>query len=70
MVGLDVGVNHILDLEALCVRELGIGLNILCLWVHDRGPGFARSTEHVSGTAGVVIKKLLEDHRGHPRLNL
>lgn len=70
VVGLDVGVNDILDLHALRLGELGIGLNVSLLWVHDRSPGFARSTEDVSGTAGVVIKKLLEDHRGHPRSNL
>jgi hypothetical protein len=32
------------------------------LRVHDRGPPFARSTEDVSGTAGLVIEILFEDH--------
>lgn len=70
VVRLDVRVNDIIDLHALHVCELGIGLNVSRLWVHDRSPGLACSTEDVSGAARVVIQKLLEYHRGHPRANL
>ena len=39
VVRLDMGVNDILDLDALRLGELGIGLNVSLLWVHDRSPG-------------------------------
>ena len=62
VIGLNVRVNDILDLHSFSFRKLDICTDIIGLWVHDRGPSFTGSTEDVSGTAGVVIEILFEDH--------
>ncbi len=64
MISLNVSVNYVFDLHPLGACESKIRFNVMRLRVHDRGPSFSRSTKDVSGTAGVVIKKLFEDHRG------
>ena len=62
VIGLNVRVNDILDLHSFSSRKLDVCIDIIVLWVHDRGPSFTGSTKNVSGTAGVVIEILFEDH--------
>jgi hypothetical protein len=55
-------INDILDLHSVRFRKFDVAIDVISLRVHDRGLPFARSTEDVSGTAGLVIEILFEDH--------
>ena len=62
VVGLNVGIDDVLDFHTLRLREFEIGFDVSGLWVHDRGPRFSCSTEHICSAARVVIKILSKDH--------
>jgi hypothetical protein len=62
VIRLNMSVNDILDLHPLCCRKFDVGIDVIGLWVHDRGPCLTGSTKDVSGTAGVLREKLFEDH--------
>jgi hypothetical protein len=57
-----VGVDYVLDFHTLRLREFEVGFDVSGLWVHDRGPRFPRSTEHICSAARVVIKVLSKYH--------